>query len=198
MAKQRKCVSLYYYVSSKAAFFFFVATANCAALRFDTRSAVCVVCAWNNSRFAATSEQPALYQHVLLGVLVVFCTLLRYIQTFGSCHVWELALQEGKAFLFFFPFFSLLYIECILTNVAILQLITSPHFHYYVRIIHALMNDLPPPKPPNFPNVFQQHAYRQRSQQFKKIRYVPTVRQKGNMYFYIWRQEMKNAFLFRK
>ncbi|KAG0681937.1 hypothetical protein C6P40_000168 [Pichia californica] len=73
------------------------------------------------------------------------------------------------------------------------RLITSPKFHYYVRIVHALMNDLPPPNPPNMVNGFKNRTILN-----KKIIYKPTVIQRFNAYFKIWRIEMTDTFLFKK
>lgn len=67
---------------------------------------------------------------------------------------------------------------------------TSKTFHYYVRVIHAMMNDLPLPPHPTRINRSQRRTY--------QSSYVPTRKHKWNAYMQIWRQEMKDTFLFKK
>lgn len=55
------------------------------------------------------------------------------------------------------------------------------------------MNDLPPPNPPNMVNGFKNRTILN-----KKIIYKPTVIQRFNAYFKIWRIEMTDTFLFKK
>lgn len=83
---------------------------------------------------------------------------------------------------------------------------TSPRFHYYVRVIHAMMNDLPTPKHPNFHRLkhkgndggFNGGFGSAKPNNTSYQGYTPTVRQRMRIYLYIFEDEMKNAFLFRK
>lgn len=74
------------------------------------------------------------------------------------------------------------------------SLMNSKRFHYYVRVIHATVNNLPPPPPPGF----KPRRAATSSSQWNYTSYKPTVREKVRAYFYIWKDEMKNTFLFRK
>lgn len=71
------------------------------------------------------------------------------------------------------------------------SLMNSKRFHYYVRVIHATVNNLPPPPPPGF-------KPRGRTTTSNYSSYKPTMREKINAYLYIWKEEMKDTFLFRK
>lgn len=84
---------------------------------------------------------------------------------------------------------------------SLIQLITSPRFHYYVRTVHAMMNNLPPPPPlhRNHGGMWSKHqSYDGFSRFAEPENFKPTIRQKWNAYFKIWREEMKDTFLFRK
>jgi len=68
------------------------------------------------------------------------------------------------------------------------RLKASPHFHQMVRHIYATMNNLPPPPPLNASS----------NTQFYNSALKPTNSQRFKAYVIVWRQEMKNSFLFKK
>lgn len=70
----------------------------------------------------------------------------------------------------------------------------SKRFHYYVRVIHAAVNNLPAPPPPGFKIPHRSPTSFSDSHGL----YKPTIREKFRAYSYIWFDEMKNTFLFRK
>ncbi|ODQ45275.1 hypothetical protein PICMEDRAFT_17759 [Pichia membranifaciens NRRL Y-2026] len=76
------------------------------------------------------------------------------------------------------------------------RLITSPRFHYYVRVFHAMVNNLPPPQPPRHMRGPQLKTGK--GKVYNATTFKPTTAQKWNAYLKIWKEEMKDSFLFRK